>query len=155
MNKITSIEQRVDKNQNPMKVVTFEGADKVVYVNSKYDSNYDSVVVGAEFELEVDGNFLKIKGDKPSGGSRSGMMTKVMNEKRENIAHAMDKKAEAIKLASTARMATDMVVATMFSITGERADNFSEEMVQKQWHKWRAYFYVNWNEIKNELVEPF
>ena len=150
MNKITSIEDSKDRNNTPMKIVTFEGVDKKVYVNQKYDSNYDSVVVGAEFELEQDGNFLKIKSDKPSGGSRSGMMTKVMNEKRENIAHAMDKKEEAIKLASTARMATDMVIAFR-----EKIDTDKEGAVGDEWHKWRAWFYVNWNEIKHELVEPF
>ena len=150
MNKITSIEQKTDKNGNAMRVVTFEGADKLVYVNKKYDSNYDSVVVGAEFELEVDGNFLKIKGDKPSG-SRSGMMTKVMNEKRENIAHAMDKKEEAIKTASCNRMATDVVVSLIPSMY----KNHSDTEIKEQWEHWRAYFYVRWGDVNVKLVEPF
>ena len=155
MPKVTNIEITNDRNNSPMKKVSFEGVGKIVYVNSKYDSTYDSVIVGAEFELEQDGNFLKIKSDKPSGGSKSGMMTKVMNEKKENIIHAMDKKEEAIKLASTARMATDMVLALMGSVPKEFSNTDEEEGIKKEWHTWRAWFYVNWNEVKTDLVEPF
>ena len=150
--KVISIEQKEDKNGNAMKVVTFEGADKVVYVNSKYDSdNYDKVVEGAEFELEVDGNFLKIAGGKKVGGSKSGMMTKVMAEKREGIAHAMDKKEEAIKTASCNRMATDMVV----SLIQGRYKDHSDNELKGEWERWRAHFYSGWNDVNVELVAPF
>ena len=150
MNKVESIEIKPDKNQNDMKVVTFEGVEKKVYVNSKYDSNYNDVEVGAEFELEQDGNFLKIKSDKPKGSGKEAGMTRVMEKKQEGIAHSMDKKEEAIKLASTARMATDMVVA--FKINYE---SLNEEALQEKWMYWRAYFYVRWSDVDVELVKPF
>lgn len=65
MSKVTSIELKNDKNGNPMKVVMFE--DTKVYVNSKYDVLiYDKVVEGSEWELVKDGDFTKIKYEKPA-----------------------------------------------------------------------------------------
>ncbi len=135
MNKITSIEQKVDKNQNPMKVVTFEGADKVVYVNKKYDSNYDSVVVGAEFELEVDGNFLKIKSDKPK---KSGS-TYMEDRKQDGIKIAQDNKQDGIKIASTFRDAT--------LITNHFVDNGVDlhDVYKANWNKWRAWLWEQYD----------
>ena len=135
MNKITSIEQKVDKNQNPMKVVTFEGADKVVYVNSKYDSNYDSVVVGAEFELEQDGNFLKIKSDKPK---KSGS-TYMEDRKQDGIKIAQENKQDGIKIASTFRD------ATLITLQELKKEDFLLEDFKNQWNHWRAWLWEQYD----------
>ena len=135
MNKITSIEQKVDKNGNAMRVVTFEGADKVVYVNKKYDSNYDSVVIGAEFELEQAGNFLKIKSDKPK---KSGS-TYMEDRKQDGIKIAQDNKQDGIKIASTFRDAT--------LINNHFADNGVDQhdVYKANWNKWRAWLWEQYD----------
>ena len=140
MNKVISIEQKEDKNGNAMKVVTFEGADKKVYVNSKYDSdNYDKVVEGAEFELEVDGNFLKIAGGKKVGGSKSGMISKAQDTKRADIKDAQGNKQDGIKIASTFRDATLITLETF------KDAPFDVTIFQDRWNHWRAWLWEQYD----------
>ena len=117
MQKVTNIEIKSDKNNNPMKVTTFDGGVKV-YVNSKYDAGiYDQVVVGASFEVyKDDKDYWKIKYEKPApqrapnGFGKQALMDKAMDKKASTIERFQQTKEEAIAMASSASDATAIVV---------------------------------------------
>jgi len=156
--KIIEVTIKQASNGNDYKQVTIDEkiSEKDRFNVFNNHSMYGNMVVGSIVELnnlEFDGKYLNLKdGDKkPSGGGKEGGMNRTMETKAKNIEHAQDKKEEAIKLASTARMATDMVVA----FGGSKLSNPEDEYLQGKWQEWRAYFYVNWNEVDVELAEPF
>lgn len=144
MQKVTSIEQKTDKNGNPMKVAMF--GDKKVFVNSKYDALiYDKVIVGSEWELVADGNFTKIKYDKPEN-PRAGGATTAAKITSESVEKSQAVKVDSIKSAGSARDAT-LIVTTFYPelasyLTGK------EEAIKEKWEYWRKYFY-------GKLDEPF
>lgn len=116
--KVTSIETKNDKNGNPMKITQFENGAKV-FVNSKYDSTiYEQVVVGADFELTKDGNFDKIKYDKPApkpagNFTKTAIMDKAMDRKEQTIKTFQANKEDSIKMAGAIRDAVLITTAIM------------------------------------------
>lgn len=152
MNKVIKVAVRKDKNDNDMKVVTFAGIDKNVYVSSKFDEAiYAKVVEGAEFEIIDDGNFKKIKYEKPkSGGNRNGMMEATMNKKADLIKVAQDNKEHGIKLASCNGQAANIVSAMVNS--GQLQ---GREAIEKELAYWKAYLFVGWEDVNHTLVKPF
>lgn len=138
--KVTSIEIKSDKNNNPMKVTTFDGGQKV-FVNSKYDAViYEAVVEGADFEIIQENGFNKIKYDKPANTrpTNTGGAVAAAKLTSESVTKAQLTKEEAIAMAGSASDATAMVTAMM----GNPA--FAIEMdnsLKAEWEKWRKYFY--------------
>ena len=158
MNKVLGIELKKDKNGNDMKVVTFDGISKPVYVNSKYDEDsYREVALDKEFEVVQDGNFYKIKSDKPSGGSRIPGLTQaqilMQTKKQEIISNAQGAKADAIKLASVNGNAVGIVKALIES--GAIGEDTSHVFIEHEIEYWRAYLWNKWDDINNELTQPF
>ncbi len=155
MTKITKIEDGTAKNGNPLKKVYL--SEKVnnrdmVFLFSDH-TRYNDLTVGMELgpdEIVADGQYIKlvdpdagIKGK--GGGSRSGMIKQAMNEKNEMIARAQDNKGEAIKLASTIRMAVDMVTAYKELYGVASVEDLKDEI-----EKWRSYFYTTWEDISQD-----
>lgn len=139
MSKILSLEVKADKNGNPMKKVMFEG-DKTVYVNSKYDALiYDKVIEGSEWELVADGNFTKIKYDKPENNRPAGGAVKAAEITSQSVEKSSQAKAEGFKSNGSASDAT-LIVTTFYPefnsyLTGK------EEAIKEKWEYWRKYFY--------------
>ena len=138
MPKVTYIEKKADKNGNEMKVTSFDNGAKV-FVNSKYDALiYENVVNGAEFELTKDGNFDKIKYDKPNPNAGKSKMVEIAQERKaEYIKEAQDTKADSIKLAGACRDAT-IIVAELIKAQAIVAD---EGVIKEKWSEWRDWFY--------------
>lgn len=150
--KIVKIEEGVAKNQNPMKKVTLSekvnGRD-MLFVFSDH-TRFADIKEGMELgpdEVVADGQYVKLvdpdAGIKGKGGSRTGAITAAQNRKSEMISQAQENKEEGIKLSSTIRMATDIVIARGVS-------GLSEEEVKAEIEKWRSYFYTNWSEITQD-----
>ena len=137
------VEIKNDKNGNPMKITKFDTGE-TVFVNSKYDVwAFEDVKVGVDFQLTKDGNFNKLVNPNPpinTGGSKAGMMTKIMKEKQENISQSMDRKELGIKIASCNRMATDILV----SIYPEFKNDLTEQKWKEKWNEIRSYLFNNW-----------
>jgi hypothetical protein len=140
MQKVTNIEIKSDKNNNPMKVCTFDSGVKV-YVNSKYDETiYNEVEVGKSFEVyKDDKDYWKIKYDKPAptkapnGYGKQALMDKAMDKKATTIERFQQTKEEAIAMAGSATDATSIVTALIG--VGGVSD------IKYEWEKWRKYFY--------------
>jgi len=144
--KITSIELRTDKNGDPLKYTTFENGD-VVYVNSKYDSAiYEQVIEGSEWEVIQDGNFKKIKYDKPvtaRGGGNAGI-AKAQETKRKDIETAQESKQTAIEISSTFRDATAITIAYY------AGKPFTDIEFKNEWLKWRKWLVDNFDQGKTK-----
>lgn len=140
MPKVTSIEQRADKHGNPMKVTNFDNGKKV-FVNSKYDDViYDKVIEGSEWELVPDGDFTKIKYEKPKsgGGSKAGM-TAVMEKKSENVKEAQERKSESITLAAAQRDAV-LVITNLYPELASYEEPHKTREIESKYHQWRKFF---------------
>jgi len=139
MSKVISIENKFDKNNSPMKVCLFEG-DKKVFVNSKYDALiYDQVIEGSEWELVQDGQFTKIKYDKPSNNRPAGGAVKAAEITSQSVEKSSQAKTEGFKSNGSATDATS-IVTTFYPefanyLTGK------EEAIKEKWEYWRKYFY--------------
>lgn len=145
MTKILLVETKTDKNSNPMKVCQLEGG-KTVYVNSKYDSEiYPLVDVDKEVELIQEGNFWKI--DPASLGVtakkfyKGGNIKEAQERKETSIKDAQNRTAESIKMASSARDATQILIAYPELLTNPEL----KEKIQKEWMTWRKWFYEQYN----------
>jgi hypothetical protein len=140
--KVKSIELGQTKTGVAQKVTTFENGDKV-WVNAQFDAPiYEAVIDGADFELYKEGNFNKIKYDKPAQAPRQGnpAIAKAMERKETSIANFQDSKEEGIKISSTARDAT-LLVTTFYPELAMLGD---EEKFKAIFHKW--------SELRNELL---
>ena len=87
----------------------------------------------------------------PSKGGFKGNMAATMATKQAGIEKSQDNKERGIILASTARMATDMVVA----LTDYEYKGFSVGALQKEWTMWRSWFAKNWGEDLDDITIPF
>lgn len=147
--KVTNIEQKPDKNNNPMKIATFENGDKV-FVNSKYDALiYDQVEVGKEFELMKEGNFNKIKYDKPQSNFPN-KIEKMMDKKADNIKEAQGRKNDAIAYFNSLNSAI-AIFGQVKSLNptlwedGEQIKSFIVEYREwflEEWYKYEAKDYI-------------
>lgn len=147
MNKVTSIEISNDKTGAPMKVTMFDNGDKV-FVNSKWDSAiYDKVVEGAEFELVKDGNFNKIKYDKPASAGFGGgsKVEKLMDKKADNIKVAQERKNDAIAFFNATNSAIALVT------TDPAYKNVSDVVnIQESIKIWRNWFLEEWQKYDSQ-----
>ena len=64
-----------------------------------------------------------------------------MAKKAETIAKAQDRKEDGIMISSTARMATDVVLAF-------KTESMNEEQFKIKWQLWRQWFINNWDNTK-------
>ena len=139
MPKVTTIEIKEDKTGSPMKITTFDNGDKV-FVNSKWDSTiYDTVVDGAEFELVKDGNFNKIKYNKPQSNFGGSKVEKLMDKKAENIKEAQVRKNDSIAYFNSLNSALVLLKDTF------KPDADPSE-VKDFITYWRDYFLAEWQE---------
>ncbi len=148
MNKVTSIEINNDKTGAPMKVTMFDNGDKV-FVNSKWDSAiYDKVVEGAEFELVKDGNFNKIKYDKPASAGFGGgsKVEKLMDKKADNIKVAQERKNDAIAFFN----ATNSAIAIFGQSKDLNSKFWDEDSMQEFLVKWRTWFLEEWTKYDSQ-----
>ncbi len=156
--KVARIETKTASTGNQYKTVYLDeqvnGKDRFNLFNNH--TRFNDIVEGMELdatELSLDQKgYLNladpdagIKGR--SGGSRTAQMERVMNQKNEMIGHAQDKKEEAIKLASSIRMAVDMVTAYSDWYKSE-AENTEE--LKREIERWRSYFYTNWEKVTQD-----
>ncbi len=103
---------------------------------------------GAEFQGRksfslADGNL----GPRPN--SFGGIKT--MEIKAKQIEKAQDNKAEGIMISSTARMATDTVIALLVQIP----ERTGPEEFKKMWIEWRKWFMDNWDGSPKDNEIPF
>ncbi len=114
----------------------------------QFHSLYPEVEKGAEFPdvaFEKDGKFINLKdGNAPKKSGNKGFAQKIVSE---NVKVAQDNKAEAIKIASTARMATDIVVAHGYNL----------DETKTKWKEWRSWFWNNWEMTQDDIMKspPF
>ena len=145
MNKVLSFELKQDKNGNDMKIVKFEGIDKGVFVNSKYEADmYPKIVEGAELEVkEVDGWLKVIDPNKPAGntGGRGAGIAKAQETKRQDISDAQANRSEGIKLSGSARDAT-LMLTTFYADS-----QLNETEMKEKWSMWRDWFYREHDEV--------
>lgn len=156
MSKIKIIEEKTDKNGNPMKVCSFEGGEKV-FINSKYDTHlFGEVAVDKDYELIKDGQFFKIKMDKPMGEKPAwaGGIAKNMERKETSIGRSMDRKENSITLAGTARDAT-LIVVNLYPELVSVPDK--EEAIKIVWEQWRTWLIEKSGDAKDisETKQPF
>lgn len=144
MQKITSIELKNDKNGVPMKVTMFDNGARV-YVSSKYDEViYEKVVEGAEFELIKDGNFDKIKYDKPAPKGNGGAgVAKMMEKKEASIEKFQDKKEEVISKMAIFRDAT-----LLTQVWASKQLEVSTIEIQAKWKEFHTW-------LQGKMDEPF
>lgn len=160
--KVARIETKTASTGNQYKTVYLDeqvnGKDRFNLFNNH--TRFNDIVEGMELaatDLSIDQKgYLNladpdagIKGR--SGGSRTAQMERVMNQKNEMIGHAQDKKEEAIKLASSIRMAVDIVTAHSPALFQGVP---TEEDIKREIEKWRSYFYTTWDEITDDCP-PF
>lgn len=147
---VGKIDIKQTKNGADYKALTTESGEQANVF--QFHSLYEKIEIGSDVTLVKDGKYFNVpdpdKEEKNGSQGNSGRSkgTYMQDKKNEQISHSMDKKEEAIKLASTARMATDMVVAMKYT---------GEDFAKEKWHEWRAWFYVNWSEVQHDLVPPF
>lgn len=127
--KITSIEIKKDKNGNDYKQAMFDTTKVFVFPKGDLDL-YNSVVVGADFELVKDGNFWKIKTDKPTGNFPS-KVEKLMDKKAENIEKAQDRKNESISYFNSLNSAISLV---QFTIKNAPNEDLKDHIIY--WRDW-------------------
>lgn len=145
MQKVQSIEIKNDKNGNPMKVTVFDNGAKV-YVNSKYDEAiYEQVVDGAEFELIKDGNFDKIKYDKPAPKGGGAGVAKMMEKKEASIEKFQQSKESSIEKVSIFRDSTLLTVAW-----ANKQPEIDTKDIQDKWVEFRS-----WLQKKMSEEAPF
>ena len=148
-----NIEEKPDKNNNPMKIITTEDNSKV-FVNSKYDEDvYNAVDETKEIELIKDGNFWKIKPEslgikeKPKSNYKGQQMNQVMEKKAEMISQAQDRKQDGIRMSAACRDAT-LVVVNLYPELAN-AEN-KEGYIRDEWKRWRSWFFNESGEAPNE-----
>jgi len=144
MNKVTTIEISNDKTGAPMKVTMFDNGDKV-FVNSKWDSAiYDKVVEGAEFELVKEGNFNKIKYDKPASFGGGSKVEKLMDKKADNIKVAQERKNDAIAFFNATNSAISLRASDK-TLLFDSTDHQKEYIVF-----WRNWFLEEWQKYDSQ-----
>jgi len=143
MAKITNVEQSTDKNGTPMRIVTFDGGQKV-WVSSKYDSqNYESVIEGSEHPLHKEGNFWKIGAAGATSTTSGGFQSKKAGE----IRVAQDHKEESIAYFNSVNSALALTVAYK-----DQLKNTSEMKMFIQ--EWRDFFLKEYKAHKDPTNEP-
>lgn len=109
------------------------------------DPDYALAIPGAELHRNIyqEGkywNLIKIAVDKPKSNWKSQEMEKTMASKNQYIQQSMDKKEEAIKMASTIRMAVDIVNAQSSSYK-------NYEDIQAGVKFWREFLWKEWDNV--------
>lgn len=134
-----------------MRIATFDTGARV-YVNSKYDKQiYDSVVVGAEFELVKDGSFDKIKYDKPAPKGNAGIAV-AQEKKAEYIRQAQDRKEESIAYFNSCNLALQALGPLTYGGDIKKDPTLYKE----SFVMWRNFFYQEWLTFTPEdNVSPF
>jgi hypothetical protein len=158
-----------DDKSPDWKILTLEivdGGGSVMYedvsvnrVNKKGETfpNFDNLKVGER----VKGNLWTSSAgkkylfapdlNKPAGGANRGQsggfkanMSAMVEKKQEGIRQSQENKELGIKTSSTARMACDIVVATL------RGEEIIDESVLKgKLEMWRKWFWMHWDDPEN------
>lgn len=83
-----------------------------------------------------------------SGGFKTAQIKEAQDTKRQDIAKAQDNKENSIKIASTIRMAVDIVT----SMTQEQwqTTSYQEEI---RW--WREWLWSEWDDVGIDRMKPF
>lgn len=118
--------------------------------NGRAFPNFDSLAVGMTIEANLwkspTGKWSAFPPDAPqtrnfaSGGTKSGNMTKVMEQKQEGIKMAQENKENGIKTSSTIRMAVDIAIA----------ENDQDSTMAESIIRWRKWLLENW-----DITTPF
>ena len=135
--KITSIEIKKDKNGNDYKQAMFDTTKVFVFPKGDLDL-YNSVVVGADFELVKDGNFWKIKTDKPTGNFPS-KVEKLMDKKAENIKEAQERKSDSIAFFNATNSAIALLQDSGITVEAEL------KVKIRAWRDWFIQEYEDYN----------
>jgi len=104
-----------------------------------FHSLYSFIEEGLELkpdQLYQEGKFWNLKDPNKEVSAGKGTFAKAQTYKTESITKAMDRKEHGIMLSSTARMATEMVVALN--------DGLSESEAKEKWQEWRSWFIQEW-----------
>lgn len=116
----------------------------------------DGDEVEAEMVIKQNGQYQNksLKYPAPAKtNSRSAYMETVVEKKQAGIAQSQDRKEEGIKMSSTIRMATDVVIARM----GASPEfNWDKKQIQDEIQDWRRYFWKHWTDPEDpQYSEPF
>lgn len=148
---LSNIQKKKEGETNGKKWTIFEGEfnDGKTTVTASFFGELPEGEVEGTIE---DGKYGKNFKQAQKGGGRSAQMERVMNKKAEQISVAQTNKNEGIKISSCNRMACDIVVAMM---NAQEKPSLERKEIENTLKYWKAYFYVNWDDVDQGLVEPF
>jgi len=149
--KIIEIQEKTDRNKNPMKVVTTDTQTKV-FVNSKYNKGiYDVVAEGMEVEVEKgDNDFWQIKPESVGVTPKpkfAGGIAKAQEKKAEYIREAQDRKSESIAYFNSLNCAIQIYAAHKPNID-------TEKELGDYIRRWRDHFLKEWENYNDPHKEP-
>ncbi len=155
--KIIKINEKKDKNSNPLKVLTMEN-EVVVFVNSKYDKEiFDIIDESKDVEIVKDGEYWRIMPEslgiqpKPKTFSKTGQITEAVKLKTEGIHKAQEFRNDSIKTASASRDAS-LMVTTLIPFLYK---NLTETELQVKWQEWRKWFFERIGDNPADFSQPF
>ena len=121
----------------------------------EWHSMFGNYQVGNEVteqQMEQNGQYWNIKDPNKKTGTGGGQVAKMQKRKEETIAQAQDNKNKGIMIASSFRMATDIVTAM---ITAKGGEEVTRDNVKTAIKHWRSWIIQEWENPTVEDAPPF
>lgn len=156
--KVINVDNVVTSTGKPMKKLGLESTDGAAQVNIFSDfPHFAEIIVGSTIDGELRKNDKgytnlysnEIKPRSGAGGAfKQVQIEKTMEVKAQHIEKAQTNKEEGIKIASTIRMAVDIV-------TSLKSDQWQATTMQEEIRFWREWLWLEWGKVGKDNMPPF